>query len=106
MVFGFINFSDLILQNAHLNGSGGFEPEGSDELLDALIDSDELLFPSLSALSENSHEGFSNGQTNGGEVEQRVHHQSHARARHRVNKEGSDTQARRAKEREPPPPPH
>jgi len=87
-----------------LNGSDNYAQDVGDEVLEALIDSDELLFPSLSGLSENSHDGFSSGQS--GELEQRVHHQPHGRGRHRVSKEGMDSQNRRAKEREPPPPPH
>lgn len=94
-----------INQRPTLNGSDNYAPrDASVEALDSLIDSDELLFPSLSGLSENSHDGFSTGQP--GELEQRVHHQPHGRARHRVSKEGMDTHNRRAKEREPPPPPH
>jgi len=87
-------------QRPVMNGSN----EESDGVLDALISADELLFPSLSGLSENSHDGFPAGQP--GELEQRVRHQPHGRPRHRVSKEGLDTQNRRAKEREPPPPPH
>jgi len=91
-------------QRPTLNGSDNYAREASDEVLDSLIGADELLFPSLSGLRESSHDGFSSGQS--GELEQRVHHPPHGRARHRVSKEGLDTHNRRAKEREPPPPPH